>query len=219
MPAAASPRQTGLKRLAGALAFVCLVLALLALEQRQTVAAWHALRDDAVPAAGRMVDWAAGGARDGVTGLKTAAGDAGPRAATTRDQVLAGEFAPADAATRDAVGGVAFVAATLRFDSGETLHTRPLRIASGRDAFVHGETFAARFGAPDDAQVELRRVIPASGVRVAPPSPLCGGQPAGALALLHRRDRIDVILFRERTIIGPDAAAAAVCGVWSFRER
>ena len=38
MPAAAS-RQTGLKRLAAALAFLCLVLFLLAIEQKQTVAA------------------------------------------------------------------------------------------------------------------------------------------------------------------------------------
>ena len=53
-----APRQTGLKGLAGALGFLCLVLFLLAIEQKQAVAAWAAIRDDAAPAARRVADWA-----------------------------------------------------------------------------------------------------------------------------------------------------------------
>ena len=80
-----APRQTGLKSLAGALAFLCLVLFLLAIEQKQAVAAWAAVRDEAAPAAGRVADWAgrlASGEGDGLTGLKSAIADDGnPRVA------------------------------------------------------------------------------------------------------------------------------------------
>ena len=60
MSAATARSQTAMKRLAGALSFVCLVLFLLAIEQKQTVAAWDALRHGVAPAAGRVADWAAG---------------------------------------------------------------------------------------------------------------------------------------------------------------
>ena len=49
-----APRQTGMKGLAGALTLVCMVLFLLAIEQKQAVEAWAAVRDEAAPAAGRV---------------------------------------------------------------------------------------------------------------------------------------------------------------------
>lgn len=214
-------RQKGLKGLAGALSFVCLVLFLLAIEQKQAVEAWTAVRDNAVPVARRITTWVADGATDGLAGLKGAAtGIQSPAEASRDSAVLAGEFAPADEATRQAVGGVTFVRARIQFEAGETLQTRPLRIAAGREVFLHGgQTFAGRLSAPDDAQIELRQVIAAPGQRAVPVSALCGGARPGAVALLHRRDRVDLLLFRERTIIGPDAPVTALCGVWSFRAR
>jgi len=221
MPAAAS-RQTGLKRLAAALGFLCLVLFLLAIENRHAIEAWRTLRDEAVPAAGRIADWAArlqSGEADGLSGLKTAV-TTNPRVATAdpRDLVLAGEFGPADEATRVATGAVAFVGADLRFDGGVVLHTKPLRIAAGREAFVAGQSFADRWDAPADAQIELRRIVPKARNRPVAAFPPCGGAP-GVVALLHRQDRVDMMVFRERTVVGPDAPPAAVCGVWSFRKR
>jgi hypothetical protein len=221
MPAAAAPRQTGLKRLAVALAPLCLVLFLLAIENRQATGAWRALRDEAAPAAGRVFDWAASlpsGEADGLSGLKTAVA-ADVVAADPGDLVLTGEFGPADEATRTATGAVAFVGAGLRFDTGETLHTAPLRIAAGREAFVAGQTFAATWGAPADAQIELRRITPETRNRPVKPSALCGGAVPGVVALLHRRGRVDMMVFRTGTIPGPDASSAAVCGAWSFRQR
>lgn len=221
MPAASASQQTGLKRLAAALAFLCLVLFLLAIENRQATEAWRALRDDAAPAAGRIADWAArlpSGTADGLSGLKTAVA-ADPRAADARDVVLTGEFSPADEATRVAVGGVAFVRADLRFDNGDTLHTQPLRIAAGREAFVAGQTFAGRWDAPVDAQIELRRVVPEAHNRPVTASAPCGGAVPGVVALLYRGDRADMMVFRARTVVGPEAPPAAVCGVWSFRQR
>ena len=214
------PRQRGLKGLAGVLFFVCLVLFLLAIEQKQAVEAWRALRDGAIPAAGRLVDWIADGAEDGLAGLQNAArGDGGPIAASPEDILLTGEFAPADEATRLATGTAAFAGAMIRFESGGALRTRPARIAAGRERFVSGQTFAQRLEAAPDAQIEVRQVVAPEGARAVPPSPLCGGQAPGAVALLHRRDRVQVMIFRDRTIVGPDAQPTGLCGVWSYRQR
>ena len=163
MSAATARSQTAMKRLAGALTFVCLVLFLLAIEQKQTVAAWDVLRDEAGPAARRIADWAGrlpSGAADGIEGLRTAvAGADRPLAAEPGSAViLKGEYGPADEATRATVGSLAVVGAELRFENGQVLRTRPLRIASGGDAFAPGQTFAARLDAPADAQIELRQV-------------------------------------------------------------
>ena len=218
-----APRQTGLKSLAGALAFLCLVLFLLAIEQKQAVAAWAAIRDDAAPAAGRVADWAgqlASGEGDGITGLKAALADDGnPLVAASTDAVLAGEFGPADETARAALGGATFAGAVVRFDTGDSLRTSPLRIAAGRDHFVFGQTFADQLDAPADAQIELRRIIPVSGGEPVKPSALCGGETPGVIALLHRRDRVDLMLFRAPGRLGPDAPVAALCGAWRLRAR
>lgn len=218
-----APRQTGLKSLAGGLAFLCLVLFLLAIEQKQVVQAWEILRDDAAPAARRVADWAgrlAAGEGEGLTGLKAALADDGnPRVAASTDAVLAGEFGPADDIARAALGGATFAGAGIRFDTGESFRTSPLRIAAGREQFVFGQTFADRLEAPADAQIELRRIIPASRGERVKASPLCGGDTPGLVALLHRRDRVDLMLFRDGARPGPDAPVAALCGAWRLKAR
>jgi hypothetical protein len=218
-----APRQTGLRSLVGALAFLCLVLFLLAIEQKQAVAAWETIRDDAVPVVGRIADWAGrlvSGEGDGITGLKAAIADDGnPLVAASTDTVLAGEFGPADEAARAALGGATFAGAVLRFDTGDSFRTTPLRIAAGRDHFVFGQTFADRLEAPADAQIELRRVIPVTRGEPIKPSALCGGETPGLIALLHRRDRVDLMLFRAPGRLGPDAPVATLCGAWRLKGR
>lgn len=214
--------RRGLKGLAGVLTFVCTVLFLLAIEQKQAVEAWTAIRDRTIPAVQRVAAWVVDGASDGVSGLKQAAqGDDRPLAAAAdADVVLAGEFAPADDATREAVGGATFVRALIQLEGGDVFRTRPLRIATGRERFIHdGPTYAARFDAPEDAQIELRQIVPHARQQAVAPTALCGGEVPGAIALLHRQDRVDMMLFRARTVIGPDAPTVSLCGVWSFRER
>lgn len=216
----AAPRQRGMTRLAAGLTFVCLVLFLLAIEQKHAVQAWSAIRDDVAPAVGNAAGWAIDGGPGGLSGLKDAvAPTGGPLSADPGDRVLVGEFEPADAATRDTVGAVAFIGARIRLEKGEVFRTQPVRIAAGRDAFTAGQTFAGRLDAPAGAQIEVRRIVPEQRGAAIAPSPLCGGQPPGAIALLHRRDRVDMMLFRARTIVGPDAPPAALCGVWRFRTR
>lgn len=218
-----APHQTGMKRLAGGLAFLCLVLFLLAIEQKQAVEAWRLFREDAIPAAGRMIDWAvqglSGEAAD-VDSLKRAVvGNHTPLAAVETDAVLTGEFAPADPATRDTVGSVSFLGAAVRFESGDSFITAPLRITRGQERFAFDQTFADRMEAPADAQIELRRIIPASSTRPVAPSDLCGGRVPGVIALLHRRTQVDVMMFRARTLVGPDAPPDALCGHWRFQAR
>ncbi|KQY89551.1 hypothetical protein [Brevundimonas sp. Root1423] len=223
MPVAAAPRQTGLKRLAVALGFLCLVLFLLAIENRHAIEAWRALRDEAVPAARRVADWAIGlpsGASEGLSGLKTAVTtDPRVEAADASDVVLAGEFGPADDVTRAVTGALAVVGADLRFETGDVLRTRPVRIAAGREVAVGGRTFAERWNAPADAQIELRRVVPSERARAVAASAPCAGEIPGAVALLHRRDRLDMMVFRAGANVGPDAPPSALCGLWSFRRR
>lgn len=218
-----APRQTGMKSLAGGLAFVCLVLFLLAIEQKHAVEAWRAIRDDAVPAALRTGDWVAqrvSGDETGMDGLKQAVvGEGGPLSAAGPDAVLTGEFAPADAGTREAVGAVSFIGAVVRFESGDAFATTPLRIAAGRERYTFDQTFADRLDAAADAQIELRRIVPGSHGDPVGPSALCGGRAPGVIALLHRRGQVDLMLFRERTLIGPDAPSDAVCGHWRFNAR
>lgn len=218
MTAATARSQTAMKRLAGVLSLVCLVLFLLAIEQRQTVAAWEAVRHQTGPAAHRLAGWAGrlpSVAADGFERLKAAV-----RTETRQIAARGGPDAGADGgrpAPVEAGGSLTFAGAELRFETGESLRTRPLRIAFGRDAWTGGQTFAARLNAPADAQIELREVVgPARGqaARIS----LCGGQPAGAAALLHRGARVDLMLFRTPTI-GPDTPASALCGVWSFTPR
>jgi hypothetical protein len=163
------PRQTGMKSLAGGLAFVCLVLFLLAIEQKHAVAAWTTLREEAVPAARRVADWTgqmASGEAGGLGGLKSAlADDDNPRTAGATDTVLAGEFGPAD------------------------------------------------------AQIELRRILPATRGEPVRASALCGGEAPALIALLHRRDRVDLMLFRAPARPGPDAPVASFCGAWRLKAR
>ena len=147
------------------------------------------------------------------------AGVVGPVAQQGSTALLRGEYAPADEAARAAAGVLTFMGAEMRFETGDTLRTRPLRIASGRDSYAPGQTFAARWNAPADAQIELRSIVAPGPREAAPAAKLCGGDRPGAVALLHRGQRVDVMLFRTGFLIGPDAPPAALCGAWSFAAR
>ena len=219
-PTPVASRKGGMARLAAGMAAVCLALFLLAIEQRHAVAAWSTITNDTVPAVANAMRWAADGGPGGLSGLKdTVSRGDGTLTADSHPTVLAGEFDPIDDATRDAVGSATFVGATIRLEKGETFRTQPLRIASGREAMVSGQTFAQGLEASPDAQIELRRIVPLARSARVIPSALCGGEVPGVVALLHRRDRIDLVIFRERIIVGNDAPPSAICGAWRFRGR
>lgn len=212
-----------MKRLAAGLAVLCLVLFLLAIEQKHAVAAWETVRDEGAPAARRLAGearrWASGETESLEAFAAAVTDDDEVEAADATDAVLAGEFGPEDEAARAALGGVTFAGAVVRFDTGETLRTAPLRIAMGRESFAAGQTFADRLAAADDAQVELRRILPATRGQAVRPSALCGGDAPARIALLHRGDRVDLMLFRAPGRPGGEAPKESLCGVWRLRAR
>ena len=187
------------------LAVVCLVLFLLAIEQRQAVQTWHAVRDGAAPAMQQASDWL--GAR--TSDVREVLDPTPPVAADPMDVILTGRFVSIDV---EAPVVIAFDGPRVTLND-QTLTTRPLRIAAGSDAFAPGQTFAERLDALPDAQIELREIVPAIDADTVPPSALCGEAVPSALALLHRQDTIDLMLFPQGT---ETASLGEPCAVWAL---
>jgi hypothetical protein len=187
------------------LAVVCLVLFLLAIEQRQAVQAWHAVRDGTAAAVQRAGDWLG----DRTTDVREALDPTPPVAADSVDVLLTGTFVSVDA---DLPLVITFDGARVVLGD-QTLTTRPLRIAAGADAFAPGQTFAERLDARPDAQIELREVVPNREAGAVAPSALCAGTTPAALALLHRQDTVDLMLFApgsEATSLGGPCVVVAL---------
>lgn len=214
---ATRPRRVGMKVLTAVLTAVCAIELLIAFEHIRPPSEWRVA--PAATLAWPTLD---------IPGPNVAAWTSGLRdralavlrptpvlRADATDTPLAGRFI---AASPDAtVDAGAFEGAMIRLGD-ETLRTRPWRIASGSDGAVDGWTFARRLAAAPDAQIELRQVMSSEdGVAVAA-SPLCAGQSPGTVALLHRRDQVDLMLFRAGATPGPDAPVDALCGTWTLRR-
>ena len=190
------------------LAVVCLVLFLLAIEQRQAVQTWHAVRDGAAPAMQQASDWL--GAR--TSDVREVLDPTPPVAADPMDVILTGRFVSIDV---EAPVVVAFDGPRITLND-QTRTTRPLRIAAGSDAFAPGQTFAERLNARADAQIELREIVPAIDADTVAPSALCGDAVPSALALLHRQDTVDLMLFLQGT---ETASLGEPCAVWALKAQ
>lgn len=187
------------------LAVVCLVLFLLAIEQRQAVQTWHAVRDGAAPAMQQAGDWL--GAR--TSDVRQALDPTPPVAADPEDVILTGTFVSIDAETPI----IAAFEGSRVILNDQILTTRPLRVAAGYDVFAPGQTFAERLDARADAQIELREVVPNPQAEPVAPSALCAGAAPSSLALLHRQDTVDLMLFprgSEATSLGEPCVVAAL---------
>ena len=190
------------------LAVVCLVLFLLAIEQRQAIQTWHAVRDGAAPAMQQASDWL--GAR--TSDVREVLDPTPPVAADPMDVILTGRFVSIDV---EAPVVIAFDGPRVTLND-QTLTTRPLRIAAGSDVFAPGQTFAERLNARADAQIELREIVPAIDADTVAPSALCGEAVPSALALLHRQDTVDLMLFLQ----GPETASLGEpCAVWALKAQ
>lgn len=190
------------------LAVVCLVLFLLAIEQRQAVQTWHTVRDGTAPAMQQAGDWLGARASD----VREVLDPTPPVAADPVDVVLTGTFVSSDVETPMAV---AFEGSRVTLND-QTLTTRPLRIAAGSDIFAPGQTFAERLNARADAQIELREIVPAIDADTVGPSALCGEAVPSALALLHRQDTVDLMLFMQGT---ETASLGEPCAVWALKAQ
>ncbi len=190
------------------LAVVCLVLFLLAIEQRQAVQTWHAVRDGVAPAMRQASDWL--GAR--TSDVREVLDPTPPVAADPVDVILTGKFVSMDV---EAPVVIAFHGPRVTLND-QTLTTRPLRIAAGSDAFAPGQTFAERLNARADAQIELREIVPAIDADTVAPSALCGEAVPSALALLHRQDTVALMLFLQGT---ETASLGEPCAVWALKAQ
>ncbi|MDZ4372432.1 MAG: hypothetical protein U1C74_13555 [Phenylobacterium sp.] len=182
-----------MKRAAAVLGTLCLVLLLLAFDERGAERAFHVVRD--------------GVGRAKV--LLTRA--APPPAPAARGVVLMGRFEPAaESAAAEVTGAIDLVAAEVRFEKAGTLKTQPHRIAYGR------EPFAAPLGAAPADQLELRRIVPGKGQEAVAATPACSGEAPGWIALLSRGQRLDVLLFRPGPAPGTTASEGTLCGSYRF---
>jgi hypothetical protein len=212
------PRRVGMKVLTAVLTAVCAIELLIAFEQIRPPSEWR-VASAASPVwptldipAPDLGAWASG-LRDRAVGVLR---PTPVRLADATDTPLRGRFV---AAEPDAtVANVSFEGAVIRLGD-ETLRTRPWRIALGGDGAVQGWTFARRLAAAPDAQIELRQVLSSEDGAAVAASPLCGGRSPGTVALLHRRDQIDLMLFRVGATPGPDAPVDALCGTWTLRRQ
>ena len=197
------PRRLGMKILASALTIVCIIQLLIAFEEVRTVAAVRAVQSGA-PAA-RAGDWIDRTWSD----LMHAINPTPLVLAEPDDRVLSGRFVAAtDGAGTPAA--VAFTGGDVVVNGVETLHTRPLRIASGADAVTRDETFSEAWNAAKDAQIELREVVADDET-----PKLCGAAAPSGLALLYRGQMVDLMLFSAAP--GPETGPAAVCGRWALK--
>lgn len=193
------------------LAAVCAVLFLLAIEQRQAVEAWHAVRDAAAAMVERTDGWVEAGA-SGMTRL--ASGRPAPTAPDPVDVVLNGAFVSEDVG---APAGVVFQHQDIRFDAGPILHTRPLRITTASEVRIEGRTLAERLNTVPEAQIEWRRVEASAKDEAEAAARLCAGAPPNHLAILHRGRTVDLLLFPAHA--APLDERPAPCGQWRLRAR
>ncbi|MGV9008322.1 hypothetical protein [Brevundimonas sp.] len=188
------------------LAVVCLVLFLLAIEQRQAVGAWQAVRDGAAPAMQRAGGWLGERTSD----VREALDPTPPVAADPLDVGLAGTFVSVD----DQTPLVVIFEDPRVILGDQALTTRPLRIAAGSDVFAPDQAFAERLDARADAQIELREVVPNDDEAFA--SALCAGVVPSVLGLLHRQDTVDLMLFPQST---GNAPLGEPCAVRALKAR
>lgn len=213
MTTAALPARNWLMPLNAVLAVVCTVLFLLAIEQRQALAAWGAVQTAAASMVERTGEWVESGA-SGVTRL--AAGGPAPTAPDPTDVVLSGAFAPEDPEVSPG-GEVVFQHQEVRFAAGATLRTSPLRIMAAGDVRIEGRTLAERLNTVPDAQIEWRRIAAPAKDDADAVARLCAGAEPERLAILHRADRVNLLLFPA----GPASLEEmpAPCGEWGLRAR
>ena len=184
-----------MKKLAAGLGFLCVVLLLLAFDERQATRAVDAVRAGVEPVVARAGALIRGGAASA------------PAPAAVAYPVLFGRFVPRGPGPG---GALDFVGAEMRFETGGSLRTRPARIAYGR------EGFAGRLHLAPDAQIELREIVPMKGARSVEPSVLCQNGVPGWVALAQRDGRLEILLYRAGAPPGATDPGLALCGAWTY---
>ena len=118
-------------------------------------------------------------------------------------------------------GDATFAGATIHFEEGIELVTAPERISLTTAAYDGtGQTWAQLLQAPEDAQVEIRRVVSQSVSDRARNDGLCGSAEApaetGYVALIHEGEDLMMAAFMAGEAPGPSAPETALCGTYRY---
>lgn len=186
-----------LKKLAGFLGVLCLVLLVMAFDEGQVKRGIEVMRAKIEPALDRL--------RNRASELPPAPD---PAAAAPGGRAVVGAFRLTEP---DAPGGDLSVdGAVLVFGNAPALRTRPHRIALGREPAV------VAMALPADRQVELRQVVPLDARTPVAASPLCDGGKPGWLAIARQGEGLRLQIWRAGP--APDAPGAVVCGRFAYED-
>ena len=121
------------------------------------------------------------------------------------DIVLDGDYAGPDGLTLQ-VEGATLTLGTTR------IATAPHRLALGAEPAAQGVSFATALGAPDNVQIEIRRVESGD-------APLCAGGETGWLAMVVRSDGVSLLPLRVGDPPGSALSPTALCPVRTLERR
>lgn len=100
------------------------------------------------------------------------------------EALLSGSYDPADEATGRLAGRTDFDGASIRFANGDTLKTRPDRLAQSQEARSDGQTWASAFQIPAGVQLEIREIVKSQAPG------LCAGSEIETLAIVQTQKEL-----------------------------
>jgi len=129
--------------------------------------------------------------------------------------IYSGTFRPLSQTAQAVTQEVTFDAYTLRFGSGRSYATAPIRLAEASETLAEGRSFAEVLEVPPDSLIELRQI---EGVQ-APPAPaagMCGSRPSTVLALGFRKPSDAPYEIAIAAFAASPEVASSLCGVFQY---
>lgn len=134
---------------------------------------------------------------------------------------LAGKASASSSTAMSLTGDVEFDGAMIRFERGFELTTAPERIDLATAVYdVSGATWAQLLQAPEDSQVELRRVVVDGPDPASRQGGLCGPAEApttvGYVALIQEAEAVHMAVFAAGPTPGAQLPDTALCGTFLY---
>ena len=126
--------------------------------------------------------------------------------------VALGEFEPGNPVATAVTGTLTLEDTTIKGENGASFTTERVALVSGGDQYSAGNTYAQAMMIAADQPVELRRVLEQAPPTESPANALCGGSPAGFIALAKVDEGNDEIL-KVIGLKGTDLPAATASGI------
>lgn len=134
---------------------------------------------------------------------------------------LSGKASASSNTAMSRTGDAAFDGAMIRFERGFELATAPERIDLATAIYdASGATWAQLLQAPEDSQVELRRVVVDGPDPATRQGGLCGPAeapaPVGYVALIQEAEAVHMAVFAAGPAPGPQLPDTALCGTFLY---